>query len=591
MKKILLFFIFTITLTVNAQEIQFEASTDKSTYALDEKIRVSFRINTDGDNFEPPTFEGFKVEGPQIFKGNSESVTVVNGRVTTKRSIYTENNFFLTPKAKGTFTIQAAKIDYKGKKYYSKPITIEITDSRTNSNPNASNNDSRLVGNGVFLIAETDKKTAYVNEVVSVIYKIYFDPTTSITNVFVNKAPTFNNFWSQFESNNNPRPYLEVYDGKEYGVIEFRKALLIPLKAGNQTLEPLTLNLDLKIENPNAGFFNNRYSIINQNITCRPKKIEVKALPENNKPAQFTNAVGTFELNVIPNKKQIKFGESLDLKVELIGKGNLNLINLPRVENTPELEIFEPKHQENITSSVATGMIGNTADIYTIVPQLKGKMTLKPITFSYFDTETNQYKTIISDPITIDVLDGPGLSSVASNDQEELKKIKTFQFINTTTAFESKNKSNPFGSPLYYALLVMPLCFIPLAFVIKRKKEAVQEDVVGLKLKSKDKLAKKYLSEAKGALGNASSFYLSIEKALHNFLKAKLNIETSEMDKENIRELLIQKQATSETINAFIDLMKSAEFARYAPSSNHSMQTDFDKAVNVITDLEKQLKK
>ena len=591
MKKILLFFIFITGLSVYAQDIQFEAFTDKSSYALDEKIRISFKINTDGDNFEPPNFEGFKVEGPQIFKGNSESMTVVNGRVTRKRSIYTENNYFLTPKAKGTYTIQAAKIDYKGKKYYSKPVTIQITDARINQNPNILKGNNRIVGDGVFLIAETSKSSAYINEVISVSYKIYFDPTTRISNAFINKAPSFNGFWSQFEENDNPIPVLEVYNGKEYGVVQFRKALLIPLESGTKTLDPFSINLDIKIENPNAGFFDDPFTIINKNLTSKPKKIEVKSLPEKNKPVTYTNAVGNFDFTIVPSKKQLKFGESLDVVVELSGKGNLKLIDLPKLENTPQLEVFEPKHQENISSLITSGMRGNIMDRYTIVPQFKGKHTILPITFSYFDPEANLYKTITTAPIEIDVLDGPGLSSIANNDKEELKKTKTFQFIYNTTKFESKNKSNPFGSPLYYSLLLMPLCFIPLAFILKRKKEAVQEDVVGLKLKSKDKLAKKYLSEAKGALGNVSPFYLSIEKALHNFLKAKLNIETSEMDKENIRELLIQKQATSETINAFIDLMKSAEFARYAPSSNNSMQTDLDKAVNVITDLEKQLKK
>ena len=82
---------------------------------------------------------------------------------------------------------------------------------------------------------------------------------------------------------------------------------------------------------------------------------------------------------------------------------------------------------------------------------------------------------------------------------------------------------------------------------------------------------------------------MAMEKALHNFLKAKLHIETSEMSKENIQELLENKQANQETINQFMVLMNDCEFARYAPSTNESMQHDFEKAVEIISELEKQL--
>ena len=100
---------------------------------------------------------------------------------------------------------------------------------------------------------------------------------------------------------------------------------------------------------------------------------------------------------------------------------------------------------------------------------------------------------------------------------------------------------------------------------------------------------KKYLSEAKKQIANKELFYVALEKAMHNFLKAKLHIETSEMSKDNIQELLLSRKANPEAVNDFIALTENCEIARYAPSSSASIQQDFDKAIEIISGLEKQI--
>ena len=146
-----------------------------------------------------------------------------------------------------------------------------------------------------------------------------------------------------------------------------------------------------------------------------------------------------------------------------------------------------------------------------------------------------------------------------------------------------------FGSALFYILLFLPFLFIPVIVLLKKKKEAYDSDVTGSKIRQNNKLARKYLADAKKQLGNKEPFYMALEKALHNFLKAKLNIETSELSRENTRELLLSRNANEETVNDFSKIMDSCEFARYAPSSGTAMQQDYDSAVNVITSLSKQI--
>lgn len=588
MKRIFLLITFLTQLTVFAQEVKFEARTDKNSYALNEKILLSYSINNDGDNFEAPAFEGFKVEGPYINKGNQSSITIVNGKVTSKREIFTQLNFILTPKSKGTFKVQPAKIEYEGKTYLSNPVVINITNAV--QVPVDPNDPLAQVGDGVHLVAEVSKQNPLVNEPVTVVYKIYFDPRYGVNNVRETENPAYNGFWSQYQDIKNLKVVLSKFNGKDYAMVEWRKVILYPLEAGNKPLEPLSITMDVNVPVRRTSPFDDPYKTVSKTVSAGARTINVRPLPENNKPIDFKGAVGDFTFKVIPSKKQVKFGESLDLTVQVEGKGNLKLFELPKLELPTAFDVFEPKHDEEVNTPL-TGMVGKISDTYTVVPQAKGKYPIKPIVFSYFDLKSNSYKTISSDEFVVEVIDGPGIATVASNNPEkqDITKSETFQFINRKTNFEPINKSNSFGSTLYYSLLLLPLCFIPILFLVKRKTDEYVSDEQGNRIRLNNKLAKKYLGQAKKQLGNKVPFYLAIEKALHNFLKAKLNIETSEMDKENIEQLLLQKNASQDAVTNFINLMKSAEFARYAPSSDDTMKLDFEKAVEHISELEKQL--
>ena len=150
-------------------------------------------------------------------------------------------------------------------------------------------------------------------------------------------------------------------------------------------------------------------------------------------------------------------------------------------------------------------------------------------------------------------------------------------------------KDEFFGSNTYYSLLFLPFLMLPLLVLFKKRKEAIDGDVTGNRIKMNNKLAKKYLSEAKKQINNKDPFYVALEKAMHNFLKAKLHIETSEMSKSNIQELLISRNASPETVIEFIALTENCDQARYALLSSSTIQQDFDKAVLIISDLEKQI--
>jgi len=563
MKKIILAFFISIIYTTVSAQVKFEAQTERSSYGLNERIQLVFSINNEGDNFVPPKFPGFKAEGPFINKGNQTSITIVNGRVNQKREISTQVIYYLSPTKKGTFTIGAASIEYDGTVYKSAPIKITITDPIQMPTYPGQQPTNVNYGEGIHLVAELSTKNPFVNEPVTVVYKLYFEPRSTVGNFRNFKAPKYNDFWSQYIDMKQLRAERGKYNGKDYSMVVLRKVILYPLEAGAKTIEPFKIDLDAEVPTGRRDWFGEyEMRMVEKSLSTGTQTINVKPLPEKGKPSSFTGAVGNFDFKVIPSKTALKAGES-----------------------------YEPSHTENVQTPL-TGMVGKVSDKYTIIPQFKGKYTIKPMDFSYYDLASKSYKTITSKQITIDVAEGDAtfVANTPSTNKQAIQKKEVFQFNKLKTEFVSASREDFLGSGLFYSLLLAPLLLIPIVMIAKKQKEAKDADVVGNRVRNNNKLVKKYLSEAKKQMGDKVPFYMAMEKALHNFLKAKLHIETVEMSKDNIIELLQQRNASEETISQFMELMNDCEFARYAPATDIAMTNDFERAVERISELEKQLK-
>jgi hypothetical protein len=570
-------------------QVEFKAAPSKTSLGINERIRVEFTMNEDGDNFTPPQFTGFRVAGP--------TQTISNSWINGKRSFSKGYIYLLTPTTKGTFTIGQASIDIGGKTYKTSPFKLTVTaavQAQDPYNPNAPNQQQiENAGQGVHLVAEVSNTNPYLNQPVTVVYKIYVSQNTAVSSWREVDSPQFNDFWSQNIDIKNLVVEQEKYQGEDYRMVVLRKTVLYPQKSGRLEIEPLTLDVAMEVPSGRRDVFGRPFMTPTNKVVSAGKKfINVKALPDKGKPEGFTGAVGSFDFKVKPSKTTLSNGESLQLDVTVSGKGNLKLFTLPKPQVPAALEMYDPEHKEDVTTPLS-GMQGQISDSYTIVPQNKGKYPIKAMSFSWFDPSLGRYKTITQNEIMINVLNVPGTGDTTSKEETNRKqKVETaeqFRFVDLETTLRPIDREDFFGSGLFYALLFVPFLLIPVIMLARKKKLAYDSDVTGSRIRQNNKLAKKYLSEARKQLGSKEPFYVALEKALHNFLKAKLSIETSEMSKQNIQELLLSRHAAPHTVNDFLKLMDSCEFARYAPSSGTAIQQDYDSAVAIITALEKQM--
>lgn len=581
MKRYLILLLFTFQGLM--AQVQFEARVSKNTLGLNERFRIDFIMNVDGDNFDQPSFDGFRIVG-----GPSQQVSQswVNGRSSFQK-IY---SYILQPNQKGTFFVKQASIEFNGQVYKTAPIKIIVTNAVAQERD--PNDTSRPQGSGnetLNLVAEISKTNPYLNEPITVVYKLYFN-NINVTGFKELAKPKYNDFWNQNIDIKQLAIEEGTFQGQRCYFVILKKTILYPQKSGRLTIEPLSLDIGVQLPTNRRDMYGQMIlSDDNRTVSAGAKTINVKALPEATKPEGFGGAVGKFNFTVTPSKTTLKSGESLDLIVSASGNGNMKLFTLPKPVVPNALEMYDPVHDEQVTTSLF-GMSGKITDKYSIVPQYKGKYAIKPMSFSYFDLSSGSYKTITSPEIMVDVLDGPTLAEAnPTTSKNVITTADQFKSIKSKTILVSIAKNDFYGSNLYYLLLFAPFVIIPIIVLAKKRKEAIDGDVTGNRIRMNNKLAKKYLSEAKKQLNNKEAFYIALEKAMHNFLKAKLHIETSEMSKDNISELLLSRNANPESVQSFIDLTENCEFARYAPASSASIQQDFDKAVLIISALEKQI--
>tara|TARA_R110002050_G_scaffold157464_1_gene286061 strand:- start:7626 stop:9401 length:1776 start_codon:yes stop_codon:yes gene_type:complete len=579
--------LFILTTSITLAQVKFEAKASKKQLGINERLRIDFEMNQDGDNFNPPSFSNFTVVG-----GPNQSVSNswVNGTRTYKKTY----SYFLAPKKRGNFTITQASITIDGEIYKTLPIKIEVTAAV--DIPKDPNDPNYIASENIHLVAEVSNSNPYLNEAITVVYKLYVSPTIGVEDIREADSPRYNDFWSQNIDAQGSKVQNGTYNGEDYRYLIYRKAVLYPQKTGKLNIEPLTLNLAMRVPSNRRDIFGNiLMTRVNKTISAGSKTINVKPLPEAGKPVDFTGAVGDFNFNVFASKRVLDASESLQLKVEVRGNGNLKLFKLPKVSLPSSLEVYEPEHKENITTNLL-GMKGSVSDSYTVVPQYKGKYPIPSISFSYFDLKTKSYKRLTSEEIIIDVSNGP-TNNTNANETGAISNVgkqpvvlnnDQFAFIKTASNFTSIKPTYFFKTNLFWSLLLLPFLAIPLAIVTRNKKATRDADVYGNRIRKADRLAKKYLKGAKKSLGQKEAFYIALEKALHNYLKAKLHIETNDLSKDKINNFLKEKQVNDQPIKDFISILESCELARYTPIDIVTMQEDYGKAAQAISLIDKQ---
>jgi len=572
-KKTLILFLAINSFVLSAQ-VNFEASVSKSKLALNERLRIDFVMNQNGDNFSPPDFENF-----QIIGGPNQSIktSYVNG----ERKFSKTYSYFLKPLKKGKLSINQASIEIDGEIYKSLQIEVLITDSvkqPSDSTTQYYNDDD------IELRALISKGSPYLNEPITVVYKLYYKAPINISDARETETPKFKDFWSQTIKIPQLKVTREIYKGQNYNVVEWRKVVLYPQKIGELEISPLSLNLVLDVPTDKRDFFGNViYDQTSQIISTGMRRIIVKDLPQLGKPASFSGAVGNFEFDVILNKNSLRATESFQAELKVKGNGNLKLFDLPDILVPNSMELFEPEREELISTNLS-GMSGSVSKFFTVIPRFQGNFPIEEVEFSYFDPDTEKYKVLKSPRLTIDVYDGPVISNTNNNNSNIITSNDSFRFIKLNGNLREVKNDVFFQSQFFYALATTPFILL-LSFLLftayKRNKKESSSELIRIE----ERKIHKMIDSAKESIGDKILFYDKIEKAIIKSLIVKFSIRMEALNKEKIQQIGQEKGLTKDDVLLIIKLIENCEKAKYSRSSDSIMNKDLESAKKVISSI------
>ena len=571
---------------------------------LSEQFNLVFVIEGEHapSDFSWDAGENFTVAwGPQ--KGSSTSISIVNGK--TSRSTQTSYTYILQARKTGSFTINPATAKVKGKEITSKPVSVKVVDNGAKpSNPSGQNESAQTssAGSGeVLMRLNLSRSNVVVGEPVTVTLKLY--NRASLAGFENARFPSFNGFWSQeTESPQNLSFEREELDGKIWEAAVVRKWVIIPQKAGELKIDPAELVCLVNVKqrrrssSPFDDFFGTGYTTVRQRIYTTSPVISVSPLPAG-APASFGGGVGDFSIKASVSRDSLKVHDAASLKIVVSGKGNVALLEAPKVVLPPDFEVYDSKN-----SSSGSATQGSRTFEYPFIPRSHGDFTIAPVKYSYYDIKARQYRTVQTDSIKVSVARGAaGTQSVQTASEGTLvverKGVKDLgqdiRFIKTDTSLGKP--SGLFVNSRAYWLCALALLLVGTAFYFVARTTAKRKaDVAGTRNRRAAKMALKRLSKAKEYLdGNLySAFYEELHRALLVFVEGRLALEAANQSKDNIRSAFIGKGISDGLADSFIELLDSCEFARYSPEGgNEAMKAHFDKAAELITDIDSAMKK
>lgn len=611
MKKIIttLFLFIVATMAAFADDVKFTASAPKSV-AVNQQFRLTYVVNS-GDVSEPsiPDIEGFEIlVGPS--SSRQTSMRNINGKVTHSSSV--TFTYILMATREGEFTLPAAAISVNGKKITSNSLKIKVfpgDDSSSSSTGQQSNQRSSSVQHrastdiskdDLFVLATLNKTNVYEQEAVLLTYKVYSRVNLVSLDTPMPDLKDFNT--QEVSLPQNRTSEVENYNGQLYETAVWRQFVLFPQKSGQIEIPSLTFEAVVAVQTRRSMdpfemmFSGGAYDVeVKRKLHTGKLFLNVKKLPAVNSE-NFSGAVGKFDISASLNKDVFKTNEEFTLKVTVKGTGNMKLMGNPKIDFPPGLYVFDPVINNEFSLS-GRGFTGERVYEYVITPKVSGEQVVPSAEFTYFDTSTGAYKTVSTQPFTINVAKGKDAASTASGTYvaKEKGELLANDIRHIKLGKESDgDKGEVFASPFYFLFYVSALLLFLLSIIVYRKRVADNANVTLMRTKKASKVAVARLKSAKKLMdaNDSNGFYDEILKAHWGYMGDKLGIPVSRLTKETVSSELLERKVDADIVSELNDVLNECEFARYAPGDPAAtMDKIYRQSIDVISKMENRIKK
>ena len=611
MKKILSILLFvSIALVSFADDVVFKAQAPKQV-VVGRPFQLTYSVNQRSRDLRAPEFTDFDVlSGP--YTSTSSSTSFVNGKRTSSfEQTYT---YMLMARTAGTFTIGPATVKVDGENVQSNGVRIQVLPedeepAQSSQQPATStqpaqrtqSSSGQVSGENLFVRTIASKTRVHEQEALMVTYQLYFANVDVAQLTNNTKLPEFTGFLKQDLEQGEIQTELEHYNGLNYQTAVLYRTILYPQHSGDIKIDPANFEAVLRVQTqqrPRSIFddFFGSYTNVTKMLTAPGVTIHVSALPSG-KPAGFSGGVGRFTLTPSISQTEVQTNDAVTIKLDISGAGNMKLLKTPAIDWPEGFEPYDPKVTNNFNTTTA-GVSGTKSIEYLAIPRSAGEYTIPAVKFSYFDIDEKAYKTLSTPEYTIHVKRGAGSAAepsegavVSYTQKEDIKQLGTdIRYIDTKPIQVQNSKFKIQNYELIWLWYVIPLIIAIVLLIVLRKQIKEAADINRMKYKRANKVAQKRLKAAATALkaNDKDAFYAAIEQAAWTYLSDRLSIPTADLNKENIASILRQKGVTEALISDVMTVLSTAEFARYAPTTDHAMDDLYRDTTNLINNLEDQ---
>ena len=600
---IMLFCGVLFSLPLAAQDIQMKSSVDRNPVGLNEVF--TFQVELTGSTTSLPDLRLPQLADFKLLGGpnQSTSFSMVNGSVSTSKT-YTMQ---LMPQKTGTFRIPSFQMQYKGKTYRSNALDIVVLkdsqprQNQSRSNAAAGSSQSGASSNELFIRAVPSKRTVFINEQFNVDYKVYF--RIPIRNPDFVKLPETVGFWvEEFEIPQNIPVSQEMINGVQYSVAEIKKYALFPTKAGDLSLTPMQLAVNVVARKKRRDPFNMFDSFfedpfgktIRKVLTTKALKIKVNPLPQEGKPENFSGLVGNFRLSDELDKNSVNANEAISLKLRISGSGNLKSLKDIPVNFPASFEIYDPKIKYNTNRSGSKFSASRELE-YVLIPRTSGEYRIKPIEVAYFDPAAKRYVTLRSKEYLINVGEGEAIAGLGNSSYIPKSDVtllgKDIHFIKEDKLDLVPMGYRPYQAGWFWASLILPALFLTFAYGYRNHVEKMSTNVEYARKKRAFKHADKRLKGANQFLKEKkyAEFYGEVSRSLLGFVADKSNQASAGLLKDDVKKILQEKAVQDTLIQEYLQCLDEADFRRFAPgeASEESAKSFYQRAAEILENLGK----
>ena len=612
-----IFLLLGMALTSFADEVVFKAQAPKQV-VVGRPFQLTYSVNQRSRDLRAPEFTDFDVlSGP--YTSTSSSTSFVNGKRTSSfEQTYT---YMLMARTAGTFTIGPATVKVDGENMQSNGVRIQVlpedeqpTQSSTQQTTGGaqtsqqrqstqSNQSGAVNSENLFVRTIASKTKVHEQEALMITYKLYFANVDVAQLTNNTKLPEFTGFLKQELEQGEIQTELEHYNGRNYQTAVLYRTILYPQHSGDIQIDPAHFEAVLRVQTQQRArsifddFFGS-YTNVTKMLNAPGVTIHVSALP-GGKPAGFSGGVGRFTLTPSISQTEVQANEAVTIKLDISGSGNMKLLKTPAIDWPEGFEPYDPKVTNNFKTTTA-GVSGTKSIEYLAIPRSAGEYTIPAVQFSYFDIDEKAYKTLSTSEYTIRVKRGAngegreanGETQVVSYTQkEDIKQLGTdIRYIDTKPLKITNHQSQIINTGFIWLFYVVPLIIAIILLIVLRKQIKEAADINRMRYKHANKVAQKRLKAAAAALkaNDKEAFYAAIEQAAWTYLSDRLSIPTADLNKENIASLLTQKGVSETLVKEVNDVLSTAEFARYAPTTDHAMDDLYRATTDLINNLENE---